>query len=106
MLFIETPVFTKRVKSLLDDEAYRALQLKLMGTPEAGDLIEGTGGLRKIRVAAKGHGTRGGARVIYYHFVSASQLAMLYIYPKNEEQELSSAKRSALRTIIENWKRS
>ncbi len=42
----------------------------------------------------------------YYHFVSASQLAMLYIYPKNEEQELSSAKRSALRTIIENWKRS
>ncbi|MEB3899196.1 type II toxin-antitoxin system RelE/ParE family toxin [Pseudomonas putida] len=77
-----------------------------MGTPEAGDLIEGTGGLRKIRVAAKGHGTRGGARVIYYHFVSASQLAMLYIYPKNEEQELSSAKRSALRTIIENWKRS
>ncbi|MBF8743560.1 type II toxin-antitoxin system RelE/ParE family toxin [Pseudomonas guariconensis] len=106
MLFIETPVFTKRVKSLLDDEAYRALQLKLMGTPEAGDLIEGTGGLRKIRVAAKGHGTRGGARVIYYHFVSTSQLAMLYIYPKNEEQELSSAKRSALRTIIENWKRS
>ena len=106
MLFIETPVFTKRAKSLLDDEAYRALQLKLMGTPEAGDLIEGTGGLRKIRVAAKGHGTRGGARVIYYHFVSASQLAMLYIYPKNEEQELSSANRSALRTIIENWKRS
>ncbi|MFG0631764.1 type II toxin-antitoxin system RelE/ParE family toxin [Pseudomonas sp. xss_2] len=104
MLFIETPVFTKRVKELLDDDTYRALQLRLMDHPEAGDVIEGTGGLRKIRVAAKGQGKRGGARVIYYHFVTASRLAMLYIYPKNEQIDLSVQQRKALKAVIEHWR--
>ncbi|PVZ41845.1 type II toxin-antitoxin system RelE/ParE family toxin [Pseudomonas sp. CC120222-01a] len=105
MLFIETPVFTKRVKALLEDDTYRLLQVKLMSTPDAGDLIEGTGGLRKLRVAASGHGKRGGARVIYYHFNSDSQIAMLYIFPKNEHSDLSSEQRKALKNIIEYWRR-
>jgi len=104
MLFIETPLFTKRVKELLDEEAYRLLQVRLMASPDAGDLIEGTGGLRKVRVAAKGHGARGGARVIYYHFTRASQVAMLYIYPKNEQTDLSTDQRKALKSIIEHWR--
>nr|WP_321032374.1 DUF1493 family protein [Pseudomonas putida] len=58
--------------------------------PSAGDVIEGTGGIRKMRVAAKGQGKRGGARVIYYHFISASQIALLMIYPKNEQQDLTA----------------
>ncbi len=69
MIFIETSVFTRRVKELIDEDAYTALQNVLVVNPSAGDVIEGTGGVRKIRVAAKGHGKRGGARVIYYHFV-------------------------------------
>lgn len=73
MLFIETPIFTRRVKELLEDDTYRLLQVKLMSAPDAGDLIECTGGLRKLRVAASGHGKRGGARVIYYHFTPSSQ---------------------------------
>ncbi|NIE75028.1 type II toxin-antitoxin system RelE/ParE family toxin [Pantoea sp. Tr-811] len=105
MLFIETPIFSRRVKELLEDDAYRLLQIKLMAAPESGDLIEGTGGLRKLRVAACGRGKRGGARVIYYYFTSHSQLAMLYIYPKNEQSELSSEQRKALKHIIENWRR-
>lgn len=80
------------------------LQAYLVERPEAGDLIEGTGGLRKIRVAAKSHGKRGGARVIYYHFISASQIAMLYIYSKNEQSDLSGEQRKALKNIIENWR--
>ncbi|MGF6393226.1 type II toxin-antitoxin system RelE/ParE family toxin [Pseudomonas plecoglossicida] len=104
MLFTETPLFTKRVKELLDDETYRLLQIRLMASPDTGDLIEGTGGLRKIRVAARGHGTRGGARVIYYCFVHASQIAMLYIYPKNEQTDLSTEQRKALKSIIEHWR--
>lgn len=82
MIFIETSVFTRRVKELIDEDAYTALQNVLVVNPSAGDVIEGTGGVRKIRVAAKGHGKRGGARVIYYHFVSASQIVLLMIYPK------------------------
>ncbi|MFK0091424.1 type II toxin-antitoxin system RelE/ParE family toxin [Pseudomonas sp. NPDC090592] len=104
MLFTETALFTKRVKELLDDDAYRLLQVRLMISPEAGDLIEGTGGLRKLRVAANGHGKRGGARVIYYHFTARSQIAMLYIYRKNDQPDLSTEQRKALRSIIEHWR--
>lgn len=104
MLFIETPIFTKRVKELLDDDTYRLLQIRLMVTPEIGDLIEGTGGLRKVRVASHGHGRRGGARVIYYHFVATTQVALLLIYPKNEQSDLSTEQRKALKSIIEYWR--
>lgn len=104
MLFIETHVFTRRAKELLDDDTYRTLQVCLANEPFAGDLLEGTGGMRKIRVASKGHGKRGGARVIYYHFVSASQIAMLFIYPKNEQQDLTPEQRKALKSVIEHWR--
>ncbi|MGF6091017.1 type II toxin-antitoxin system RelE/ParE family toxin [Pseudomonas sp. 18173] len=81
-----------------------ALQKLLVLNPSAGDVIEGTGGIRKMRVAAKGHGKRGGARVIYYHFVSASQIALLMIYPKNEQQDLTADERKALKAVIELWR--
>ncbi|MGE7993423.1 type II toxin-antitoxin system RelE/ParE family toxin [Pseudomonas sp. NPDC089554] len=104
MLFIETPLFTKRVKELVDEESYRLLQLALASTPGMGALIEGTGGLRKVRIATKGQGKRGGARVIYYHFVSASQVAMLYIYAKGEQADLTVEQRKALMTVIQHWR--
>ena len=104
MIFIETPVFTKRLRDLLDDESYSAFQQDLADSPKMGDVIQGTGGLRKVRVAASGRGKRGGARVIYYHFVSASQIALLLIYPKNEKDDLSAAERKALKHIIEQWR--
>jgi hypothetical protein len=64
MIFIETSIFTRQVLELLTDEEYADLQSELAANPLAGDVIEGTGGLRKVRVAAKGKGKRGGARVI------------------------------------------
>lgn len=103
MIFIETSVFTKRAKELLEDVAYDDLLKELLRNPSKGVLIEGTGGVRKIRVASKGHGTRGGARVIYYHFVSASKIAMLMVYAKNEKHDLTSDERKALKTIIDGW---
>jgi mRNA-degrading endonuclease RelE of RelBE toxin-antitoxin system len=66
MRFVETPVFTKRVKDLLPDEDYRTLQIALVLRPEQGPLIKGGGGLRKVRWAPKRVGKRGGVRVIYY----------------------------------------
>lgn len=106
MIFIETAIFTRRVKELLDDDAYAAFQQHLARFPEAGDVIEGTGtgGLRKIRVSMDGRGKRGGARVIYYHFVSASRIALLLVYAKSEKDDLSTAERAALRRIIEHWR--
>lgn len=104
MIFIETPVFTKRLSTLLDDDSYADFQRELAMRPDIGDIIEGTGGLRKVRVASKGQGKRGGSRVIYYHFVSASHIALLMIYPKNEKDDLSSDERKALKRIIEQWR--
>lgn len=104
MIFIETPIFTRRAKELMNEDAYNALQRVLVLNPSAGDVMEDTGGIRKIRIAAKGHGKRGGARVIYYHFVSASQIAILMIYPKNEQQDLTADERRALKAVIEHWR--
>lgn len=104
MIFIETPLFTKRLRDLLDDESYAAFQRELADRPDMGDVIQGTGGLRKIRVASSGRGKRGGARVIYYHFVSASRIALLLIYAKNEKDDLDSEERKALKRIIEQWR--
>jgi hypothetical protein len=104
MIFIETAIFTRQIKELVSDDEYAAFQSELASDPEAGDVIQGTGGLRKIRVAAKGHGKRGGARVIYYYFVSDSQIALLLAYAKNESEDLTAAQKRALKQIIEQWR--
>ena len=66
MVIIETSVFTRQVQALLDDDDYRRLQTVLVLRPDAGVLIPGGGGLRKISWNIKGRGKRGGVRVIYY----------------------------------------
>lgn len=104
MIFIETPVFTKRLIGLLDDTSYGEFQSFLAHNPSAGDVIEGTGGIRKIRVASGGRGKSGGSRVIYYHFVTAAQIALLMIYPKSEKDDLTPAECKALKKIIETWR--
>ena len=77
MVIVETPVFTRQVQELLPDDEYRQLQLELAQDPTIGDVIRGSGGLRKVRWAAKVHGKRGGVRVIYYWAVAPSHLLML-----------------------------
>lgn len=66
MLFIETSTFTKQLPRHLDDDSYAALQAFLSVHPDAGNVIRGSGGIRKIRWAMRGGGKRGGSRVIYY----------------------------------------
>ena len=66
MRFIETPIFTRTIVTLLEDDGYRALQLSLCLRPELGPMIRGSGGLRKVRWRLGGRGKRGGIRVIYY----------------------------------------
>ncbi len=98
MKFIESPIFTKLLKSYLTDEEYNAFQWNLVNHPEAGDIIPESGGLRKIRWAAKGRGKRGGVRVIYYYQNSFGTIWFLTIYAKNEA---SSIPVSILRKIKE-----
>jgi hypothetical protein len=101
VVFIETPTFTKRVLQLLDDESYAALQTHLAKHPDAGDMIRSSGGMRKIRWAAKGHGKRGGVRVIYFWWIGRDRISMLFIYPKNEMDDLSATQLKLLRQALE-----
>src|SRR5215212_4754805 len=66
MKFVETSVFTRRVTEALSDNEYRLLQEALLRRPAHGDLIEGTGGIRKLRWREEGRGKRGGLRIIYF----------------------------------------
>jgi mRNA-degrading endonuclease RelE of RelBE toxin-antitoxin system len=100
MVIKETPVFTKQVDSLLDAESYRLLQLRLVRDPEAGALIRGTGGLRKIRWQGSGRGKRGGVRAIYYWATADGQILMLLIYPKNERDDLSADQKKVLSALV------
>ena len=101
-IFIELPPFARYRSDYLDDESFRALQTFLMSNPEAGDVIEGTGGLRKLRQAdiRRGKGKRGGLRVIYYWWNGQRQCWLFTLYGKDEMDDLSSKEKKALREML------
>jgi hypothetical protein len=100
MIFIETPIFTRLVLQILPDEEYRDLQMALIRDPYAGRVIQGSGGLRKIRWSFPGHGKSGGVRVIYY-LVTQDKILMVYIYPKGKQDDLTAEQLKRLRRLIE-----
>jgi hypothetical protein len=101
MRFVETPVFTAAVTSLLSDEEYRQLQPALLIRPEQGALIRGSGGLRKLRWGARRRGKRGGVRVIYYWHRGEQSLYMLLLYAKSEQDDLTPAQLRVLRRLVQ-----
>jgi hypothetical protein len=101
MDIIETSIFTRLVAELLSDDEYRLLQSELCLHPEIGKIIPSTGGLRKFRWRREDKGKRGGFRVIYYWFTTENKILMLYIYPKNKQDDLSSAQLKVLRKLVE-----
>jgi len=102
-LFVESSIFEKYRTNYLTDDAFRQLQSTLLESPLAGDVIQGTGGLRKIRIASKGKGKRGGARVIYYYFDSYQRFYLLTIYAKNEMSDLTTSQKQQLKMFMEAW---
>ena len=101
MVIIETPIFTKQLLSTLSDDEYRLLQNMLMERPDAGKVIPGSAGLRKLRWAAEGRGKRGGLRVIYYWFTARGSILLLFIYPKNVQDNLTPDQLKQLKKIVE-----
>lgn len=88
-LIIEDGEFTKAALDILGEDEIFKLKCFLAEQPQKGDLIPRSGGLRKLRWAAKGKGKRGGARVIYYYIIEPKTIRLMDIYTKNEQENIS-----------------
>lgn len=89
MVFVELTPFVEFRRAHWTDEDLRAFQVFLLASPDAGDLIPGGAGLRKVRWSAQGRGKRGGARIIYFRRVSLKQVYLVYGYVKSEREDLT-----------------
>ena len=100
--FVELPPFERIRKDFMDDDAYRQLQQELMDNPEMGDVVEGTGGLRKLRQPdpRRGKGKRGGLRVIYYWWSGGDQFWLFTVYDKDQADDLTPAQRKVLKQLL------
>ena len=103
MIFIETPVFTEEILKYLADEEYKEFQTVLLIRPEAGDLIKGSGGLRKIRWKIKGSGKRSGLRIIYYWDEPEDTIYLLIPYLKKKKEDLSQKEIKILSNLVKEY---
>ena len=98
--FIETSIFTRQIKTIATDDELKALQVELIAQPEKGDLIQGTGGLRKIRMATGQQGKSGSARVIYF-LATAEVIYLVLAYARNEKESLTAAEKADLKKLTQ-----
>jgi hypothetical protein len=103
MIIIETPIFTRLIQELMSDDEYTQLQQALVNRPDLGDLIQGSGGLRKVRWKLEGTGKSGGVRAIYYWVTNDDHIRMLYVYPKGKQENLTKDQIKQLKIIVERW---
>lgn len=104
LVFVETKLFTQLVKEYLSDDEYRALQQSIMANPEAGKIISGSGGVRKIRWAREGMGKSAGVRTIYYWAKARDQVYMLTIYSKSEKDNIDKKTLAQIAKELETMK--
>jgi hypothetical protein len=105
LTFVETSVFTRQITDLLTDDAYAIFQKQLSASPDKGDLLVGCGGVRKVRMAAKGKGTSGGARVLYLHLPNRHLIYLLYLFTKGQAENISANGKKSVRQIAEQIKK-
>lgn len=100
MAVVETPLFLRKAEPLMDEGERAALVASVAADPERGDIIPGTGGVRKLRWALPGRGKSGGARVIYYFHSEWMPVVLLSVYAKSTKVNLSMAERHVLRSLV------
>lgn len=96
----EFPDFVKQVKKILKPDEFIEIREYIANNPENGDVVPGTGGLRKMRWAAGGKGKRGGARIIYYYHASSAEILLLAAYIKKEQVDLTTQDKRFLKKLI------
>jgi hypothetical protein len=102
MIFIETSFFTKLLPDYLSDDEYRGLQSYLLQKPDAGDIVKGSGGVRKVRWASSGKGKSGGVRAIYYWKKAEHEIWMLTMYSKSERATIAGHVLKQIAEAIDN----
>jgi hypothetical protein len=101
----ETGEFIRTAKKIMDDLERASIVDFLSRNPEAGEIIEGTGGVRKLRWALPGKGKSGGARVIYYYHSQKIPLYILTVYPNGRKDNLTQAEKNILKKLVVHLKR-
>lgn len=100
--FIYTEPFRRCWKAMgLQDTDLIVLEETLLKNPKIGDVIEGTGGARKMRIQLEGRGKSGGGRVIYLDVFEQEHLYLLFAYPRNVQEDLTSDQKKSIRKMIE-----
>ena len=100
MEFVRFPTFERTAAGLLSEIDIFELELLLTVHPDRGDLIPAGRGLRKLRWGAKGHGKRGGARIIYYHVTAQDTILLITAYAKNEQEDLDRKQLQILAALV------
>lgn len=101
-LFVILPEFEKQWKKIgLTDDDLQRLQKELLRDPKAGDVVQGAGGLRKIRFAFEHRGKSGSSRVAYIDFAYYEKIYLINVYSKNEKENLSKSERNDIKKVIE-----
>lgn len=101
-IFVMLPSFEKQWENIgYNDEDLRRLQEELLRNPKAGDVMQGTGGLRKYRFSFENQGKSGGSRVAYVDFAVYEKIYLIYAYPKSEKDNLTKAERNDMKKVIE-----
>ena len=110
-LFIESEIFRKQIDDLInrnkDHSLLQTIQNEILKNPEKGNLIPGLGGLRKIRIkdSFRGKGKRGGLRVTYLDLSMREKTYLIWVYGKNESEDISSEEKELIRHLVENLKK-
>lgn len=100
-LFIELQPFSRAREGVLSDDELSALQSHLASNPDAGDVVPGSGGVRKLRWSRSGGGKRGGLRVLYYVQDSHGRIWLLTLYAKSAQENIAPATLRALRRMVD-----
>lgn len=102
MRLLQTTAYLRDLRRLgVTENEARAIDLAIAANPEAGKVVKGLGGIRKLRFAFGGRGKRGGGRVVYFLMAAEDTAALLFAYAKNEQEDLTPAQRKLALRLME-----
>jgi hypothetical protein len=105
LTFVETETFSRLLRDVVSDDDYAEFQRDLSQHPDKGGLLQGGGGVRKMRLAARGKGKSGGARVLYLYLRQRERIYLLYLFTKGDADNLSAQGKKAMRELAQQIRR-